>query len=113
MIEPTESESRAELDRFCAAMLSIHQEISAVEKGTADREHNLLKHAPHTASVLLTAAWNRPYSREQAAFPLPHLHHHKYWPPVSRVDNVHGDKHLICTCDPVTSYLENPDSIES
>ena len=106
MIEPTESESQSELDRFCAAMLSIHAEITAIEQGTADRVENVLKHAPHTAAVLLSDSWSRPYSREQAAFPQARLRHHKYWPPVSRVDNVYGDKHLVCTCDPVSSYTD-------
>ena len=106
MIEPTESESQSELDRFCAAMLSIHREISAIEAGTADRVDNVLKHAPHTAAVLLSDTWSHPYSREQAAFPQARLRHQKYWPPVSRVDNVYGDKHLVCTCDPVSSYTD-------
>jgi glycine dehydrogenase len=104
MIEPTESESPAELDRFCDAMLGIHREILAIESGAMTVENSPLRHAPHTADVLLAAAWDRPYSRESAAFPDTRLKQHKYWPPVSRVDNVHGDKHLICTCDPVSAY---------
>ncbi len=106
MIEPTESESLAELDQFCASFESIYQEIHAIETGAVDREHNVLRHAPHPADVLLADDWNRPYSRAQAAFPMARLKHHKYWPPVSRVDNVYGDKHLVCTCDPVADYAE-------
>nr|MBP7950486.1 glycine dehydrogenase (aminomethyl-transferring) [Verrucomicrobiales bacterium] len=104
MIEPTESETKAELDRFCDALISIHGEITAIENGLLPKDNNPLKHAPHTAEVLLSSSWDRPYPREQAAFPDKRLRHHKYWPPVSRVDNVHGDKHLICTCDPVSAY---------
>lgn len=104
MIEPTESESRRELDRFCDAMISIHGEILAVANGDWDKADNPLKNAPHTAESLLATSWNRPYSRELAAYPDPRLRLHKYWPPVGRVDNVFGDKHLICTCDPVSSY---------
>ncbi len=104
MIEPTESESRTELDRFCDAMLGIHAEILAVQNGQADRDSNVLHHAPHTAACLLAGDWSRPYSRESAAFPDKHTRVHKYWPPVGRVDNVYGDKNLVCTCDSVESY---------
>ncbi len=104
MIEPTESESRAELDRFCDALLGIHAEILAVQNGGASRDSNVLRHAPHTAACLLAGDWSRPYTSEQAAYPDKHTRHHKYWPPVSRVDNVHGDKHLVCTCDSVEAY---------
>lgn len=103
MIEPTESESRAEMDQFCEAMLAIHQEILAIESGTADRTDNLLKNAPHTAEMLLSDTWAHPYTREAAAFPAVRLRRHKYWPPVARVDNVYGDKNLICTCSAVMS----------
>jgi glycine dehydrogenase len=104
MIEPTESESRAELDRFCDAMLGIHAEIMTVQNGEADRESNVLRHAPHTAACLLTGEWTRPYSREAAAYPDKYSRVHKYWPPVGRVDNVYGDKNLQCTCDSVEAY---------
>jgi glycine dehydrogenase len=104
MIEPTESESRPELDRFCSALLGIHSEITAVISGTAPRDNNVLRHAPHTAASLLADSWDLPYSRTAAAYPDAHSRHHKYWPPVGRVDNVHGDKHLVCTCDSVDSY---------
>jgi glycine dehydrogenase len=101
MIEPTESESRAELDRFCEAMIQIRAEIRAIEEGRADRENNPLKHAPHPAEVVCSNAWDRPYSRDEAAFPLPYLRAHKFWPPVARIDNVYGDRNLMCTCPSV------------
>ncbi len=104
MIEPTESESLAELDRFCHAMIAIRQEIAAVERGEADRSNNPLKNAPHTAEALTAAEWNHPYSRQQAAFPAPWLSVHKYWPPVARVDNAYGDRHLVCSCPPMDAY---------
>ena len=104
MVEPTESESREELDRFCDAMIAIHGEIMAIANGNSDREQNPLKHAPHPAAVLLADAWDRPYSREMAAYPAPWTRIHKYWPPVSRIDNVHGDRHLVCSCPDVASY---------
>lgn len=104
MIEPTESESKAELDRFCDAMVSIHGEIQAIIGGTADANDNLLKNAPHTSGVLCANDWPHPYTREQAAFPLPYLRTHKFWPAVSRIDNVHGDRNLVCTCDSVQAY---------
>ncbi len=106
MIEPTESESKAELDRFCDTMLAIRQEIREVEEGTADRAENVLKHAPHTSRVVLADNWNRPYSREKAAFPLPALRFNKFWPSVSRVDSAYGDRNLICACIPVEEYAE-------
>ncbi len=100
MIEPTESESLAELDRFCDAMIAIREEIRAVEEGRLPREDNPLKNAPHTAAALLASAWTHAYSREQAAYPLPWVRVHKYWPPVGRVDHVYGDRHVFCTCPP-------------
>src|SRR4051812_39027281 len=87
MVEPTESESKYELDRFCDSMISIHAEMTAVETGTADAKNNLLKNAPHTADQIASDNWNRPYTREQAAFPAKSLHEYKFWPPVSRIDN--------------------------
>ena len=107
MIEPTESESRAELDRFCDAMILIHEEIMAIRNGKADREDNALKHAPHAADVLLSDNWNHSYSRKQAAYPASWLQDFKYWPPVSRVDNVYGDRHLVCTCPDVETLSES------
>ena len=98
MVEPTESESKYELDRFCDAMISIHAEMTAVENGTADAKNNLLKNAPHTTDQIASDNWNRPYSREQAAFPAKNLHDYKFWPHVSRVDNVFGDRNPVCSC---------------
>ena len=104
MVEPTESETLAELDRFINAMIAIREEIRLVEKGTWPQDNNPLKHAPHTAASLLGAEWDRPYSRELAAFPLATLKQVKYWPPVGRVDNVYGDRNLSCSCVPVGDY---------
>jgi glycine dehydrogenase len=98
MVEPTESESKEELDRFCDAMVAIHAEISAIESGTADARNNLLKNAPHTAEVVTADKWERPYTREHAAYPDKSLRQHKFWPPVSRIDNVFGDRNPVCTC---------------
>jgi glycine dehydrogenase len=104
MIEPTESESKAELDRFCAAMIAIREEIRRVETGAWPREDNPLKHAPHTAETVTADIWSHAYSRADAAYPLATLRAAKYWPPVGRIDNVYGDRHLVCTCPPVASY---------
>jgi glycine dehydrogenase len=98
MVEPTESEPKAELDRFCDAMIAIHGEILAVERGEADPRNNVLKNAPHTVDVVSADTWNRPYSREQAAYPVTGLHDFKFWPAVGRVDNVFGDRNLVCSC---------------
>ena len=104
MVEPTESETKEELDRFCDAMISIHAEMKAVEAGQLPRDNNPLKHAPHTASVVTADKWDRPYSREVAAYPAPWLRQFKFWPHVSRVDNVYGDRNLVCTCPAVSDY---------
>lgn len=104
MVEPTESESLAELDRFCDAMIAIRGEIAKVESGQWPKEDNPLKHAPHTAEALLAADWAHPYSREEAAYPVPSLRRQKYWSPVGRVDNVYGDRNLFCACVPVENY---------
>jgi glycine dehydrogenase len=104
MVEPTESESKSELDRFCDAMIAIRHEIAAIESGQMDRVNNALKNAPHTAAAVASSEWDRPYTREQAAFPLPYLRAHKYWPPVARVDNAYGDRNLVCACPPVDAY---------
>lgn len=106
MIEPTESEDKAELDRFCDALLSIREEIKAIEEGRADKKDNPLKNAPHTQFVITTDEWKHPYSRQQAAFPLSYIAVNKFWPAVARVNNTHGDRNLICTCEPVESYME-------
>jgi glycine dehydrogenase len=104
MIEPTESESLEELDRFCDAMISIRREISAIEEKRVDPLDNVLKNAPHTIEALLTAEWHHPYTREEAAFPAPWVRAHKFWPSVGRIDNVYGDRNLVCLCPPLTEY---------
>jgi glycine dehydrogenase len=104
MVEPTESESLAELDRFCEAMVSIRAEIKAIEDGAMPRENNALKNAPHTAESVTMTAWDRPYAREAAAFPSPHTKVWKFWPSVGRVNGALGDRHLVCTCPPITEY---------
>jgi glycine dehydrogenase len=106
MIEPTESESKAELDRFCDAMISIHGEIMAVIRGDLDAADNPLKNAPHPAESVCADTWPHAYARETAAYPLPYLRQHKFWPSVGRIDNVHGDRNLVCTCDSVEAYQE-------
>jgi len=104
MIEPTESESKEELDRFCDSMIAIYHEIKEVISGQADKENNVLKHAPHTAQTVISDTWDRPYGREKAAYPLPILRKHKFWPYVGRIDNVHGDRNLICSCAGMEEY---------
>jgi glycine dehydrogenase len=104
MVEPTESEPREELDRFCEAMIRIHAEIADVREGRADRTNNVLKHAPHTAEDVAATDWPHPYTREEAAYPAPWLRHHKFWPVVSRIDNPYGDRNLVCACPPVDAY---------
>jgi glycine dehydrogenase len=104
MIEPTESESKAELDRFCDAMILIRAEIQDIIDGRQPRTNNVLKNAPHTASAVAANEWNRPYSREQAAFPAPWVRDHKFWPSVGRIDEAYGDRNLICTCPPLDAY---------
>lgn len=106
MIEPTESESKEELDRFCDAMISIRREIEAIESGEMDIEDNLLKNAPHTAASLLTSVWEHSYSREEAAYPAAWTKEYKYWPTVSRIDNAYGDRHLVCSCQGMESYQD-------
>ncbi len=106
MIEPTESESKHELDRFCDAMIAIRAEIAEVENGTADKLDNVLKHAPHTASIITADAWTRSYSRQKAAYPLPYLKTTKFWPSVSRIDSAYGDRNLFCSCIPTEEFAE-------
>ncbi len=106
MVEPTESEAMREIDRFCDALIAIREEIREVEDGTADADNNLLKHAPHTHQLLLDENWDRPYSRARAFFPLSGLRDDKYWPPVGRIDNVQGDRNLVCTCPPLEAYQD-------
>jgi glycine dehydrogenase len=105
MVEPTESETKAELDRFCDAMLAIRQEISDIENDKIDRDNNPLKNAPHTVEDLV-GTWERPYSREQGCYPPGAFRVDKYWSPVNRVDNVYGDRNLVCTCPPMSDYVK-------
>ena len=105
MIEPTESEDKAELDRFCDALLGIRKEIAAIEDGKADKKDNALKNAPHTQFTITANEWNHAYSREDAAYPLPYVRNNKFWPSVSRVNNTHGDRNLVCTCEPTSAYV--------
>ena len=106
MVEPTESESKEELDRFCEAMMAIREEIREIEMGTMDGENNPLKNAPHPAMVAIASEWNRPYSREQAVFPAPWTREHKFWPSVGRIDNAYGDRNLVCACLPMEAYSQ-------
>jgi glycine dehydrogenase len=106
MVEPTESESLAELDRFCDAMIAIRSEIHAVQDGALDAKDNPLVNAPHTLADVVSDSWDHPYAREQAAYPVDSLRRDKYWPPVNRVDNVYGDRNLFCACPSIDSYRE-------
>lgn len=106
MIEPTESESKAELDRYCEALLSIREEIKEIEEGKYNSEDNVLKNSPHTLTSVISDEWKYPYSREKAAYPLPFTREGKFWPCVRRVDNAYGDRNLVCSCLPIADYLE-------
>src|SRR5690606_25145534 len=106
MIEPTESEDKGELDRFCDALLQIREEIRAIEEGKADKKDNVLKNAPHTQFTITANEWNHAYTREEAAYPLSWVRNNKFWPSVARVNNTYGDRNLVCTCEPVSSYME-------
>ena len=108
MIEPTESEDKGELDRFCEALISIYHEIKAIEEGKADKMDNALKNAPHTQQVVCADEWNHVYSRQDAAFPLAYTMKNKFWPSIARINNTFGDRNLVCTCEPMESYLEEP-----
>ena len=104
MVEPTESEDKAQLDAFCDAMIQIRREIEEVVSGKADRVNNVLKHAPHTAQVVSATEWPHPYTREEAAFPLPFVKAKKVWPAVGRIDNPFGDRNLFCSCPPLDTF---------
>ncbi|MBZ0098798.1 MAG: aminomethyl-transferring glycine dehydrogenase subunit GcvPB, partial [Taibaiella sp.] len=106
MIEPTESEDKGELDRFCDALLQIREEIRAIEDGKADKKDNVLKNAPHTQFIITASEWTHAYTREEAAYPLSWVRDNKFWPSVARVNNTYGDRNLVCTCEPVSSYME-------
>jgi glycine dehydrogenase len=106
MIEPTESESKEELDRFCEAMIAIRGEIQAIEDGAIAHADSPLAHAPHTAALAASDSWDRQYGRETAVYPLPWVRERKFWPAVARIDNVYGDRNLFCVCLPVEAYAE-------
>lgn len=106
MVEPTESESKAEIDRYCEALLSIREEIREIEDGKFSSEDNVLKHSPHTLASVISDEWKYSYSREKAAYPLPFSREGKFWPSVRRVDSAYGDRHLVCSCLPVEEYIE-------
>ena len=106
MVEPTESESKEELDRFCSAMINIRKEIDEIANGTADKADNVIKNAPHTAKAVITDSWNHAYTREKAVYPLKWVKDSKFWPSVARVDNAHGDRNLICSCPPIEAYAD-------
>lgn len=106
MVEPTESEPKHELDRFCDALIAIKAEITAVENGTVDKTDNPLKNAPHTVAIITANEWNHTYSRQTAAFPLPYVTERKFWPSVGRVNDSYGDRSLVCSCPPLESYAE-------
>ena len=110
MIEPTESEDKAELDRFCDALISIRKEIAEIEQGAADDKDNVLKNSPHTCEMVTADKWKHPYPREKAAYPLDYLRANKFWTPVGRVNNSFGDRNLVCTCPPIESY-SNPELV--
>jgi glycine dehydrogenase len=107
MVEPTESESKAELDRYCEALISIREEIRELEEGKFSSENNVLKNSPHTLSSVISDNWNYSYSREKAAYPLPFTRESKFWPTVRRVDNAYGDRNLVCSCLPVEDYVQD------
>jgi glycine dehydrogenase len=104
MVEPTESESKDELDRFCEAMTKIRDEIRAIEDGKVSRDDNVLHNAPHTAEAIASSEWTHPYPREQAAFPASWTRQWKFWPPVGRINNAYGDRNLVCSCPPIDEY---------
>jgi glycine dehydrogenase len=106
MVEPTESESKKELDRFCDALISIGNEIKEIEAGTADINDNVLKNAPHTAQSVISDSWNHSYPREKAAYPVPGIRTNKFWPYVGRINNAYGDRNLVCSCLPIADYIE-------
>lgn len=113
MIEPTESETKDELDRFCDAMIGIREEIREVENGLYSKEDNVLKHAPHTAAVAVDTAWDRPYSREKAIYPLEAVKANKFWPSVGRIDSAYGDRNLVCSCLPLEDYQDSGEVLEA
>lgn len=106
MIEPTESESKAELDRFCEAMISIRKEIKEIEDAKFDKADNVIKNAPHTCKLVVADNWTKPYTRQKAAFPLAWVRDNKFWPSVAKIDSAYGDRNLVCACPPIEAYME-------
>jgi glycine dehydrogenase len=106
MIEPTESECKEELDRFCEAMISIRNEVAEIESALADETNNVIVNAPHTAVMVISDSWSKPYSREKAAYPLNWVSENKFWPSVGKIDNAYGDRNLVCSCAPIEAYAE-------
>lgn len=113
MVEPTESEDLAELNRYCDALISIRKEIKEVEDGKYPADNNVLKNAPHPMNVISADEWKFPYSRDQAAWPMPHLRTNKFWPTTSRVNDVYGDRNLVCTCPPMEDFIDEADQMKS
>jgi glycine dehydrogenase len=113
MIEPTESEDKEELDRFCDALISIRKEIAEIESGNMSKEDNVLKNAPHTAAVVMADEWTHPYSRQKAVYPLPALKRNKFWPSTSRLNDTYGDRNLVCSCPPIESLMEEEELAEA
>ena len=109
MIEPTESEDKAELDRFCEALISIRAEISEIESGKMDREDNVLKNSPHTIQEVMAEEWTHPYSRAKAVYPVKGLKNDKFWPTTSRLNDTYGDRNLVCSCPPIETFMEDED----
>jgi glycine dehydrogenase len=107
MVEPTESENIEELDRFCEAMISIRNEIREIEEGLVPADNNVIVNAPHTSQMVISDAWNKPYSREKAVYPLNWVRDNKFWPFVGKVDNAYGDRNLVCSCEPIESYMNS------
>ena len=110
MIEPTESENQEELDRFCEALISIREEIREVEEGKAEKGNNVVVNAPHTANMVIGNQWEKPYTREKAAYPLPYLITNKYFPTAAKIDNAFGDRNLVCSCIPISEYAEEAEA---
>ena len=106
MIEPTESESKGELDRFCEAMISIRKEIQEIQDGKFDKADNVIKNAPHTCKLVVSDNWTKPYSRQKAAYPINWVRDNKFWPSVAKVDSAYGDRNLVCSCAPIEAYME-------
>jgi len=113
MVEPTESEDKDELDRFCDALIEIRKEIQEIEDGVADPDNNLLKNAPHNGALVLADEWNFPYSRHRAAYPLAFVKEFKFWPSVTRIDNAYGDRNLFCSCIPIEDYMQEEEEVVS